>query len=74
MSINIDINKIKTEILRGKDMSTYAIADAIEKFAKNFKEVVSEKNKIEKEKSKKSYYCSQCFFRIYHLDSACQIY
>lgn len=31
-------------------MSTYAIADAIEKLAKNFKEVVSEKNKIEKEK------------------------
>lgn len=31
-------------------MSTYAIADAIDKFAKNFKEVVSEKNQIEKEK------------------------
>lgn len=33
-------------------MSTYAIADAIEKFARNFKEVISEKNKIEKEKLK----------------------
>lgn len=31
-------------------MSTYAIASAIEKFAKDFKEVISEKNKIEKEK------------------------
>lgn len=31
-------------------MSTYAIAGAIEKFAKNFKDVISEKNKIEKEK------------------------
>lgn len=31
-------------------MSTYAIASAIEKFANNFKEVISEKNKIEKEK------------------------
>lgn len=31
-------------------MSTYAIASAIEKFARDFKEVISEKNKIEKEK------------------------
>lgn len=31
-------------------MSTYVIASAIEKFAKDFKEVISEKNKIEKEK------------------------
>ena len=31
-------------------MSTYAIASAIEKLANNFKEVISEKNKIEKEK------------------------
>ena len=31
-------------------MSTYAIADAIETFAKNFKEAINEKNKIEKEK------------------------
>ena len=31
-------------------MSTYSIAGAIEKFAKDFKEVVSEKNKIEREK------------------------
>jgi predicted SprT family Zn-dependent metalloprotease len=31
-------------------MSTYAIADAIERLAKNFKEAVSEKNKIEREK------------------------
>lgn len=31
-------------------MSTYVIADAIEKLAKNFKEVMHEKNEIEKEK------------------------
>lgn len=31
-------------------MSTYAIASAIETLAKNFKDVVSEKNKIEREK------------------------
>ncbi len=31
-------------------MSTYAIADAINKFAENFKYAISEKNKVEKEK------------------------
>lgn len=31
-------------------MSTYRIADAIEKLADNFKKVMDEKNKIEKEK------------------------
>lgn len=31
-------------------MSTYLIADAIEKFANDFKEVIREKNKIEREK------------------------
>ena len=33
-------------------MNTYAIASAIEKFAKYFKEVISEKNQIEKDKLK----------------------
>lgn len=31
-------------------MSTYYIADSIDKFTKAFKEVISEKNKIEKER------------------------
>lgn len=31
-------------------MSTYAIASAIEKLAQNFKEVMDEKNKIERER------------------------
>lgn len=44
------IGHYKTEILRGKNMSTYLIAGAIERFSKDFKEVISEKNKIEREK------------------------
>lgn len=72
MSIIIDKNGVnvykyghyKTDILRGKYMSTYAIADAIEKFAENFKYAVGARNQIEKdklafEKEKFEYYKKQ---------------
>lgn len=58
MFIFIDINAVfvnyylhyKNEILRGKDMGTYAVADAIEKLADNFKYAIGAMNQIEKEK------------------------